>query len=109
MEESPPHSDSIASADVRCMNVHRRVAWQFERPAGLDEYTAVGSVRIARVAAASPAAIASFTRRGVTSANPSGPSTAAVAFALLIVYVVWGSTYFGIAVMIEGRDGRIGA
>jgi len=37
----------------------------------------------------------------VTSANPSRPSTAAVAFALLIVYVVWGSTYFGIAVMIE--------
>ena len=39
--------------------------------------------------------------RAVTSANPSRPSTAAVAFALLIVYVVWGSTYFGIAVMIE--------
>ena len=37
----------------------------------------------------------------MTSANPSRPSTAAVAFALLIVYVVWGSTYFGIAVMIE--------
>ena len=37
----------------------------------------------------------------MTSANPSRPSTAAVAFALLIVYVVWGSTYFAIAVMIE--------
>ncbi len=37
----------------------------------------------------------------VTSANPSRPSTAAVAFALLTVYVVWGSTYLGIAVMIE--------
>lgn len=29
------------------------------------------------------------------------PSTAALAAALLIVYVVWGSTYFAIAVMIE--------
>ncbi|HEY8169535.1 MAG TPA: EamA family transporter [Candidatus Limnocylindria bacterium] len=29
------------------------------------------------------------------------PSTAAVVVALLIVYVVWGSTYLGIAVMIE--------
>ncbi|MDQ4034930.1 MAG: EamA family transporter [Chloroflexota bacterium] len=37
----------------------------------------------------------------MTSANPSRPSTAAVAIALLIVYVVWGSTYLGIAVMIE--------
>jgi drug/metabolite transporter (DMT)-like permease len=37
----------------------------------------------------------------VTSANSSRPSTAAVAIALLIVYVVWGSTYLGIAVMIE--------
>lgn len=35
--------------------------------------------------------------------NPARPrpSTAAVATALLIVYVVWGSTYLGIAVMIE--------
>ena len=37
----------------------------------------------------------------VSTAIPSRPSTAAVAIALLIVYVVWGSTYFGIAVMIE--------
>ncbi|MGQ0609122.1 MAG: EamA family transporter [Chloroflexota bacterium] len=37
----------------------------------------------------------------MTSANPSRPSTAAVATALLIVYVVWGSTYLGIAIMIE--------
>jgi len=37
----------------------------------------------------------------VTYANSSRPSTAAVAIALLIVYVVWGSTYLGIAVMIE--------
>ncbi|MDQ4034929.1 MAG: EamA family transporter [Chloroflexota bacterium] len=37
----------------------------------------------------------------MSSANPSRPSTAAVATALLIVYVVWGSTYLGIAVMIE--------
>ena len=37
----------------------------------------------------------------MTSANPSRPSTAAVAVALLIVYVVWGSTYLGIAIMIE--------
>lgn len=29
------------------------------------------------------------------------PSTAAVAVALLIVYLVWGSTYLGIAIMIE--------
>jgi drug/metabolite transporter (DMT)-like permease len=36
--------------------------------------------------------------------NPEGrpqPSTAAVIGALLLVYVLWGSTYFGIAVMIE--------
>lgn len=37
----------------------------------------------------------------MTYANSSRPSTAAVAIALLIVYVVWGSTYLGIAVMIE--------
>lgn len=37
----------------------------------------------------------------MNSAHPSRPSTAAVAGALLIVYVVWGSTYLGIAVMIE--------
>ena len=37
----------------------------------------------------------------MTSANPSRPSTAAVATALLTVYVVWGSTYLGIAIMIE--------
>ena len=37
----------------------------------------------------------------MTSANPSRPSTAAVAVALFIVYVVWGSTYLGIAIMIE--------
>jgi drug/metabolite transporter (DMT)-like permease len=34
------------------------------------------------------------------SARPR-PSTAAVVIALLLVYVVWGSTYFAIAVMIE--------
>lgn len=33
--------------------------------------------------------------------SPSRPSTAAVAVALLTVYVVWGSTYLAIAVMIE--------
>ncbi len=33
--------------------------------------------------------------------NRRRPSTAAVVVALLIVYVVWGSTYFAIAVMIE--------
>jgi drug/metabolite transporter (DMT)-like permease len=37
----------------------------------------------------------------VSSAPQSRPSTAAVATALLIVYVVWGSTYLGIAIMIE--------
>jgi drug/metabolite transporter (DMT)-like permease len=37
----------------------------------------------------------------VTSAPQGRPSTAAVATALLTVYVVWGSTYFAIAVMIE--------
>ena len=37
----------------------------------------------------------------MSSARPSRPSTAAVAVALLIVYVVWGSTYLGIAIMIE--------
>jgi len=37
----------------------------------------------------------------VTLANSPRPSTAAVAIALLIVYVVWGSTYLAIAVMIE--------
>ena len=37
----------------------------------------------------------------MSSAHPSRPSTAAVAAALLIVYVVWGSTYLGIAIMIE--------
>jgi drug/metabolite transporter (DMT)-like permease len=37
----------------------------------------------------------------VSSARPSRPSTAAVALALLVVYVVWGSTYLAIAVMIE--------
>jgi drug/metabolite transporter (DMT)-like permease len=37
----------------------------------------------------------------VSSAHRSRPSTAAVAVALLIVYVVWGSTYLGIAIMIE--------
>jgi drug/metabolite transporter (DMT)-like permease len=37
----------------------------------------------------------------MTNPGRSRPSTAAVAAALLIVYVVWGSTYLGIAVMIE--------
>ena len=37
----------------------------------------------------------------MTSAPQGRPSTAAVATALLTVYVVWGSTYFAIAVMIE--------
>lgn len=37
----------------------------------------------------------------VTAAGRSRPSTAAVALALLIVYVVWGSTYLAIDVMIE--------
>ena len=37
----------------------------------------------------------------MSSAPPSRPSTALVAVALLIVYVVWGSTYLGIAIMIE--------
>lgn len=37
----------------------------------------------------------------VSSAHRSRPSTAAVAFALLVVYVVWGSTYLAIAIMIE--------
>jgi drug/metabolite transporter (DMT)-like permease len=36
----------------------------------------------------------------VTDSRPA-PSTAAVIVALLIVYIVWGSTYFAIAVMIE--------
>ncbi len=37
----------------------------------------------------------------MTSPGHSPASTAAIAGALLIVYVVWGSTYFAIAVMIE--------
>ncbi len=37
----------------------------------------------------------------MTTATRSRPSTAAVAFALLVVYIVWGSTYFAIAVVIE--------
>jgi drug/metabolite transporter (DMT)-like permease len=37
----------------------------------------------------------------VTHQRGHRPSTAAVAVALLIVYVVWGSTYLAIAVMIE--------
>ena len=37
----------------------------------------------------------------MSSAPQSRPSTAAVAVALLIVYLVWGSTYLGIAIMIE--------
>jgi drug/metabolite transporter (DMT)-like permease len=37
----------------------------------------------------------------VTTADRPRPSTAAIAAALLTVYVVWGSTYFAIAVMIE--------
>jgi drug/metabolite transporter (DMT)-like permease len=37
----------------------------------------------------------------MTNPGRPRPSTAAVATALLIVYVVWGSTYLGIAVMIE--------
>jgi drug/metabolite transporter (DMT)-like permease len=38
---------------------------------------------------------------GVNSSERRSPSTLAIAVALLIVYVVWGSTYLGIAVMIE--------
>jgi drug/metabolite transporter (DMT)-like permease len=37
----------------------------------------------------------------VTQSAPRGASTAAVIFALLIVYVVWGSTYLAIAFAIE--------
>lgn len=37
----------------------------------------------------------------MSSSTRRAPSTPAVAVALLIVYVVWGSTYLGIAVMIE--------
>ena len=37
----------------------------------------------------------------MSSAHRPRPSTAAVAVALLLVYVVWGSTYLGIAIMIE--------
>lgn len=37
----------------------------------------------------------------MTSSTPGRPSVAAVATALGIVYVVWGSTYLAIAVMIE--------
>ena len=37
----------------------------------------------------------------MTNPGRTRPSTAAVVTALLIVYVVWGSTYLGIAVMIE--------
>jgi drug/metabolite transporter (DMT)-like permease len=37
----------------------------------------------------------------VSTAIPSRPSTAAVVVALLLVYIVWGSTYLAIAVMIE--------
>ena len=37
----------------------------------------------------------------VTNPARSRPSTAAVALALGVVYVVWGSTYLGIAIMIE--------
>jgi drug/metabolite transporter (DMT)-like permease len=38
---------------------------------------------------------------GVSPPLKDAPSTAAVAVALLLVYVVWGSTYLAIAVMIE--------
>jgi drug/metabolite transporter (DMT)-like permease len=38
---------------------------------------------------------------GVTSPTRRPPSTAAVVVALLTVYILWGSTYLGIAVMIE--------
>lgn len=37
----------------------------------------------------------------MSSAHRSRPSTAAVAFALLAVYVIWGTTYLGIAIMVE--------
>ena len=38
---------------------------------------------------------------GVTSPARRPPSTVAVVVALLTVYILWGSTYFAIAVMIE--------
>lgn len=37
----------------------------------------------------------------MTAEHPPGPGTAAVVVALLTVYLVWGSTYLAIAVMIE--------
>ena len=37
----------------------------------------------------------------VTSPSRRPPSTVAVVVALLTVYILWGSTYFAIAVMIE--------
>ena len=37
----------------------------------------------------------------MTSAEQRSPSTAAVVVALLVVYLVWGSTYLGIAVVIQ--------
>ncbi|MEO5987251.1 MAG: EamA family transporter [Candidatus Limnocylindria bacterium] len=37
----------------------------------------------------------------MNSATPSRPSTLTVAIALLIVYVVWGSTYLAIAIVVE--------
>ena len=37
----------------------------------------------------------------MNSAHPTRPSTAAVALALGLVYVVWGSTYLAIAIMVE--------
>lgn len=45
----------------------------------------------------------------MTSPGRRAPSTAAVALALLIVYVVWGSTYLGIAVMIESMPPLLAA
>jgi drug/metabolite transporter (DMT)-like permease len=44
----------------------------------------------------------------VTPRNQARASPAAVAFALLIVYVVWGSTYLGIRVMVESVPPLIG-
>jgi hypothetical protein len=41
--------------------------------------------------------------------SPHPPSTLAVAVALLTVYLVWGSTYLGIAIMIESMPPLLSA
>ena len=97
---------SWTSSSARSQSPRMRTSAPVRRPRSSRRTSARRASTVARSVDIDPIVPADGIRRSrhnaeVTSPARRPPSTVAVVVALLTVYILWGSTYFAIAVMIE--------